>query len=86
MLLFHTVAQVGVQLRDLILALLEELVVFDVREVLVELLNSDYLCQLRIYSHLFELRLSQLTLKVVVLFLQLVLIHSLLLEFLIAQS
>ena len=58
MLVFDAVAEVGVQLRDLGVAVLEELVALDQSEIRVKLFDGDDMRQFGLDSDLVELCLA----------------------------
>ena len=86
MLLLDTVAQVSIQLADLVASVFEEMVLFDHGEVSVELLHGGDLGQLRLNRDLRELSSTQFLLQVFVLLLNLVQVVLLISILLISES
>lgn len=86
MLLLDTVAQVSIQLADLIASVLEEVILFDHGEISVKLLHGGDLCQLGLNRDLRELSCTQFLLQVFVLLLNLVQVVLLISILLIPES
>ena len=86
MLLLDTVAQVSIQLADLIASVFEEMILFDHGEISVELLHGGDLGQLRLNRDLRELSGTQFLLQVFVLLLNLVQVVLLISILLISES
>ena len=86
MLLLDTVAQVSIQLADLIASVFEEMILFDHGEVSVELLHGGDLGQLRLNRDLRELSSTQFFLQVFVLLLNLVQVVLLISILLVSES
>ena len=86
MLLLDTVAQVSIQLADLVASVFEEMILFDHGEISVELLHGGDLGQLRLNRDLRELSSTQFLLQVFVLLLNLVQVVLLISILLISES